>query len=74
MELKKELKYWHAIRPHMTSETLFKNLHQPEGFKSWGYKLWITEWLFFGGGGGGGVVVKKPLTWIQSTCTFDYPQ
>jgi hypothetical protein len=37
MELKKEPKYWHVIRSHMTSETPFKNLHQPEDFKSTGY-------------------------------------
>jgi hypothetical protein len=29
----------------MTSEPPFKNLHQPEGFKSTEYKLQITEWL-----------------------------
>jgi hypothetical protein len=35
LEVNKELKiFWYAIRSHMTNETPFKNLHQPEGFKS----------------------------------------
>jgi hypothetical protein len=63
MKLQKELKYWHVIRSHMTSETPFKNLHKPEGFRSIGYKLWITEWLMGG--------EKKKKSKNLDTCTIN---